>query len=44
MEEKTIFHERLNQEEEDEKGEQLEYSLHSHPFFDEQKDNQPSVV
>ena len=32
-------HEMSNHKEEDEKGEQLEPSLHSNPSFDEQEDN-----
>ena len=44
MTETTVFPEGLKPKEEDEKGEQLEYDLHSHPSFDEQEDNQPSVV
>ena len=43
-EKKIVFLKGLEPKEEDEKGEQLESALHSHPSFDEKDDNQPSVV
>ena len=44
MEETSVFNGRLNHKEEDEKGEQLEPSPHSNPYFYEQEDNHPSDV
>ena len=44
MEETTVGHGRFNHQEEDEKDEQPEPSLHSNPSFDKQEDNQPSDI